>query len=289
MIRCTQYGRQKTMKGRLQDGKDTANTSGFSSSGFSMGLCVLGSLLSQGRHKRQTQRHFDYHRRPGLWRGGFSRQYDDPNAKYEPTMVAKRSSDELPRRSNMRPDTLGPDVRPLLQSYGHLAYHHGTVLDGSSGSDAGPRYSRPMAIGTGMFGKWHLGDSYPLRPRRPGLRLRRSARRRGALDRDPTTGGMITSTIHTGETACRRSSRVIARTCGSVRVFDSSSKIAAGPSSAICQPTPPHGPYQRSIRNTLSPYLDKGVPESDGQVLRDDREHRRESGTDFAGDSTRLG
>ena len=69
---------------------------------------------------------------------------------------------------------------------------------------------------TGLFGKWHLGDSYPYRPQDRGFQ-EVVHHRPGVSPRRPITGATTTSTTRTSTTASSRSTRATAPTSGSAR------------------------------------------------------------------------
>ena len=129
---------------------------------------------------------------------------------------------------------------------------------------------------TGFFGKWHLGDNYPHRPEDRGFQevVRHGG---GGVQQTPDYWG----NDYFDDTYWHNSDPThYDGYCTDVFFREGMRFIEENkdePFFAYIPTNAPHGPLFVEERY-WKPYADQGVPRADGQVLRHDREHRRQHG-----------
>ena len=164
-----------------------------------------------------------------------------------------------------------------IDPHGRHAHRHGTTTCHERTSGRCPRCSRRPATRPAIFGKWHLGDELPLSA--AGARLRRDAhpRRRRRRPDPRCTGATTTST--TAYSARRPAGEVLKGYCTDVFFAQATRGSSSQGQEAVLllagRRTPRTARYR--VRPTSGePYASKVEARRAGEILRHDRQHRRQ-------------
>ena len=220
-------------------------------------------------------------RRPGLRRSVVPRQPDPQDAEPRPAARRRRALHRLPRQPDLLADALGPDDRPARVQERRHAHHLR-----ARAADAQGDHHRPGAE-VGRLHDRHLRQVAPRRRGRPTSRTSAASTRcsstAAAASARPTPAAAATppatptSTRPSCTTASSRRPRATAPTSSSARPLHWIESVQGQEAVLLLHP------HQRPARAAASP--PRGIRETlrrqgeepeHGQVLRHDRQHRRQ-------------
>ena len=110
-----------------------------------------------------------HHRRPGVRRPRLPRQPGHQDAEPRRLRQAVGVAEELLRLPGLLADAVVPADRAVQLPHRRRGHVHRPVDDAAGRADARRVRSPTAGYRTGLFGKWHLGDNYPLRPEDRGF------------------------------------------------------------------------------------------------------------------------
>ena len=232
----------------------------------------------RGAGGRPAQHHPRHHGRPGLRRHRSAREREDPHSPSRRHARRERAPDELPRRPDLLSDSFRAGHGPLLVADGRLAHHHGPVDCPSRREDLRRRARRRRVLHSLLreMASWRHVPVQADRPRLPGSRV---PRRRG---RGPDSRLLGQRLLRRHLLAQRRADglrRLLHRRV--LRQRPSVHRGAGGERNRSVLRLPVHERAPRSVprgREVLRTVRGRRSPEPYGQVLRNDREHRRQHG-----------